>query len=191
MARPVEASGATARPPAHWLMLLSITRLSITLLWGGSPAMNKFAVAALDAIDVVAIRLALGAVLLWLVVLVQRRPVQLYGGTCCSSWLRLLRQRPAVLRDHPRADAGAGSALRSFWLRLPADRYCLLPLKSAWAMVRSSSTLRKPGLPPRNCTQGQPAASTAAWQQPLRATTNCRSRELDVGRKNGAAWGEK
>ncbi len=51
--------------------------LVITLLWGSSPAMNKIAVAALEPIDVVALRLTLGAVLLWLVVLAQRRPVQL------------------------------------------------------------------------------------------------------------------
>lgn len=67
-ARAMEAT----RPLSHWLMLLSIT-----LLWGSSPAMNKFAVAALEPIDVVAIRLVLGALLLWLVVIVQRRPVQL------------------------------------------------------------------------------------------------------------------
>ncbi len=68
VARAAEAT----RPLAHWLMLLSIT-----LLWGSSPAMNKIAVAALEPIDVVAIRLTLGAALLWIVVLVQRRPVQL------------------------------------------------------------------------------------------------------------------
>lgn len=65
----VRAAAAT-RPFSHWLMLLAIT-----LLWGSSPAMNKIAVAALEPIDVVAIRLSLGAAVLWLVVLVQRRPV--------------------------------------------------------------------------------------------------------------------
>jgi drug/metabolite transporter (DMT)-like permease len=68
----VARAAEAARPLSHWLMLLAIT-----LLWGSSPAMNKIAVAALEPIDVVAIRLSLGAVLLWLVVLVQRRPVQL------------------------------------------------------------------------------------------------------------------
>ena len=50
--------------------------LAITLLWGSSPAMNKIAVAAFEPIDVVAIRLSVGALILWLVVFVQRRPVQ-------------------------------------------------------------------------------------------------------------------
>jgi drug/metabolite transporter (DMT)-like permease len=68
----LRAGGVTARPLAHWLMLFSIT-----LLWGSSPAMNKVAVAALEPIDVVAIRLTLAALLLWLVVLIQGRPVQL------------------------------------------------------------------------------------------------------------------
>jgi drug/metabolite transporter (DMT)-like permease len=62
------------RPLGHWLMLLAIT-----LLWGSSPALTKIAVAELAPIDIVAIRLALGALLLWLVVLVRRRPLGLGG----------------------------------------------------------------------------------------------------------------
>lgn len=64
---------ATAgRPLSHWVMLAVLV-----LLWGSSPATNKIAVAGLAFIDVVAIRLALAAAALWLVVLVQRRPVAL------------------------------------------------------------------------------------------------------------------
>lgn len=68
----VARAAGTTRPLSHWAMLLSIT-----LLWGSSPAINKTAVATLEPIDVVAMRLTLGAALLWLVVLVQRRPVAL------------------------------------------------------------------------------------------------------------------
>jgi drug/metabolite transporter (DMT)-like permease len=67
----VRAAAAT-RPFSHWLMLLATT-----LLWGSSPAMNKIAVAALEPITAVAIRLSLGALVLWLVVLVRRRPTGL------------------------------------------------------------------------------------------------------------------
>jgi len=59
-----------ARPLSHWLTLLAIVAL-----WGSSPAVNKLAVAGLAPIDVVGIRLALAAAILWGVVLVQGRPL--------------------------------------------------------------------------------------------------------------------
>jgi len=61
-----------ARPFAHWAMLLAIT-----VMWGSSPALTKLAVAELAPIDIVAVRLSLGAVLLWAVVVVQRRRLRI------------------------------------------------------------------------------------------------------------------
>lgn len=51
--------------------------LSITLLWGSGPAITKVAVVALEPIDIVAIRLVIAASILWLVVLIRRRPTGL------------------------------------------------------------------------------------------------------------------
>jgi len=66
----VEATGAAGarRPLLHWVLLAGLV-----VMWGSSPALTKFAVAGLAPIVIVAMRLMLGALILWSVLIITGR----------------------------------------------------------------------------------------------------------------------